>query len=117
MPINENDSAVVNPIKRLAWGSIIAGFLIAYNITPFKTSVITMALPLKLAALVVSVIGLLMAVEMAFLTTQQVTVTPKLAPHRFSNMLGFFPVVVHRVFSKFFLTGGYIIASQTIDLA
>nr|YP_008593189.1 NADH dehydrogenase subunit 5 [Johnius belangerii]AGU46544.1 NADH dehydrogenase subunit 5 [Johnius belangerii]QBI38018.1 NADH dehydrogenase subunit 5 [Johnius sp. n. BL-2019] len=117
VPINENNPAVVNPIKRLAWGSIIAGFLIAFSITPFKVPVMTMPSSLKLAALAVSVIGLLVALEVASLTTKQIMVTSKLTPHRFSNMLGFFPTVVHRAFSKLFLTAGHTIASQTIDLA
>nr|ATL15934.1 NADH dehydrogenase subunit 5 [Johnius trewavasae] len=116
-PINENNPAVINPIKRLAWGSIIAGFFIAYSIIPFKTPVMTMPVSLKLAALAVSIVGLLMALELASLTTQQVMVTPKLVPHRFSNMLGFYPTVIHRAFSKLFLTMGHTIASQTIDLA
>nr|QBI38030.1 NADH dehydrogenase subunit 5 [Johnius belangerii] len=117
VPINENNPAIVNPIKRLAWGSIIAGFFIAFSITPFKIPVMTMPFLLKLAALIVSVIGLLMALEMASLTVHQVVITPKLLPHRFSNMLGFFPIVVHRAFTKFFLKVGHMVASQTIDLA
>nr|YP_007890852.1 NADH dehydrogenase subunit 5 [Johnius grypotus]AGH27494.1 NADH dehydrogenase subunit 5 [Johnius grypotus] len=117
VPINENNPAVVNPIKRLAWGSVVAGFFIAYSILPFKIPVMTMPFSLKLAALAVSVVGLLVALELASLTTEQFVITPKLTPHRFSNMLGFFPTVIHRTFSKFFLLVGHTIASQTIDLA
>lgn len=77
----------------------------------------TIPFSLKLAALAVSVVGLLVALELASLTTEQFVITPKLTPHRFSNMLGFFPTVIHRTFSKFFLLVGHTIASQTIDLA
>nr|WNH17522.1 NADH dehydrogenase subunit 5 [Orthopristis chrysoptera] len=115
-PINENNPAVINPIKRLAWGSIIAGLLITSNILPLKTPVMTMATPLKLAALAVTIIGLLLALELASLTNKQFKPTPQLVPHHFSNMLGFFPMVIHRFLPKLNLVLGQAIASQTIDL-
>uniref|UniRef100_UPI0030FE4870 NADH dehydrogenase subunit 5 n=1 Tax=Sphyraena guachancho TaxID=399148 RepID=UPI0030FE4870 len=114
-PINENNQAVTNPIKRLAWGSIIAGLLITSNLTPLKTPVMTMPLLLKLAALAVTIIGLLVALELASLTNKQFKPTPTLATHHFSNMLGFFPAIVHRFTPKLSLILGQSIASQMID--
>nr|UER93368.1 NADH dehydrogenase subunit 5 [Anisotremus scapularis] len=115
-PINENNPAVINPIKRLAWGSIIAGLLITSNILPLKTPVMTMPPLLKLAALAVTIAGLLLALELASLTNKQFKPTPQLAPHHFSNMLGFFPMIIHRLLPKLNLALGQAIASQTIDL-
>nr|YP_010379889.1 NADH dehydrogenase subunit 5 [Canthigaster amboinensis]UDF87685.1 NADH dehydrogenase subunit 5 [Canthigaster amboinensis] len=115
-PINENNPAVINPIKRLAWGSIVAGLLITTNILPVKTPVMSMPPLLKLAALIVTLMGLLIALELASLTTKQTKTTPHLSPHHFSNMLGFFPSVFHRLSPKANLTLGQTIASQTIDL-
>nr|YP_004347454.1 NADH dehydrogenase subunit 5 [Arothron hispidus]BAK09961.1 NADH dehydrogenase subunit 5 [Arothron hispidus]BBJ35579.1 NADH dehydrogenase subunit 5 [Arothron hispidus] len=115
-PINENNPAVINPIKRLAWGSIIAGLLITANILPMKTPVMSMPPLLKLAALIVTLLGLLIALELASLTSKQIKMMPHLAPHHFSNMLGFFPSVFHRLSPKINLTLGQTIASQTIDL-
>nr|YP_004347740.1 NADH dehydrogenase subunit 5 [Tetraodon biocellatus]BAK09844.1 NADH dehydrogenase subunit 5 [Tetraodon biocellatus] len=115
-PINENNPAVINPIKRLAWGSILAGLLITANILPMKTPVMSMPPLLKLAALAVTLLGLLTALELASLTTKQVKTTPHLLPHHFSNMLGFFPSILHRLSPKMNLILGQTIASQTIDL-
>lgn len=114
-PINENNPAVINPIKRLAWGSIIAGFLITSTIIPLKTPIITIPPLLKLAALIVSVLGLLIALELASLTAKQYHPTPRLTPHHFSNILGFFPSIIHRLTPKFGLTLGQAIASQILD--
>nr|WMI35440.1 NADH dehydrogenase subunit 5 [Monacanthus ciliatus] len=114
-PINENNPAVINPIKRLAWGSIVAGLLITSNILPLKTPVMTMPPALKLAALAVTALGLLLALEMASLTSKQFKQTPSLTAHHFSNMLGFFPATIHRITPEINLTLGQMIASQTVD--
>nr|UEC47088.1 NADH dehydrogenase subunit 5 [Salvelinus alpinus] len=114
-PINENNPSVINPIKRLAWGSIIAGLLITSNFLPSKTPVMTMPLSLKLAALLVTISGLLIALELASLTGKQFKTTPNLVTLNFSNMLGFFPAVVHRLAPKLNLTLGQTIASQMVD--
>nr|YP_001491523.1 NADH dehydrogenase subunit 5 [Zebrasoma flavescens]YP_010277252.1 NADH dehydrogenase subunit 5 [Zebrasoma scopas]UHY41293.1 NADH dehydrogenase subunit 5 [Zebrasoma scopas]BAF80438.1 NADH dehydrogenase subunit 5 [Zebrasoma flavescens] len=114
-PINENNSAVINPIKRLVWGSIIAGLLITSNMLPLKTPVMSMPPLLKLGALTVSILGLLLALDLASLTTKQFKTTPRLISHHFSNMLGFFPAIVHRLTPKLNLSLGQMIASQMID--
>nr|WNH24145.1 NADH dehydrogenase subunit 5 [Chaenophryne longiceps] len=114
-PINENNPAVINPIKRLAWGSILAGLLITSNITPMKTPIMSMPPLLKLAALFVTILGLLTALELASLTNKQFNTTPKLASHHFSNMLGFFPTITHRLTPKLSLLLGQTIATQMID--
>nr|YP_008757856.1 NADH dehydrogenase subunit 5 [Rhinogobius similis]AGQ46273.1 NADH dehydrogenase subunit 5 [Rhinogobius similis] len=114
-PINENNPAVINPIKRLAWGSILAGLLITSNIILPKTPVMTMHPLLKLSALLVTITGLLLALELASLTSKQFRPTPKLTPHHFSNMLGFFPAIIHRLPPKINLFLGQFIAAQMID--
>nr|BDA81412.1 NADH dehydrogenase subunit 5 [Rhinogobius brunneus]BDA81425.1 NADH dehydrogenase subunit 5 [Rhinogobius brunneus] len=114
-PINENDKAVINPIKRLAWGSIIAGLLITSNIVLPKTPVMTMPPLLKLSALLVTITGLLLALELASLTSKQFNPVPKTGPHHFSNMLGFFPAIMHRLPPKVNLFLGQYIAAQMVD--
>nr|YP_009266334.1 NADH dehydrogenase subunit 5 [Amphiprion akallopisos]BAV14409.1 NADH dehydrogenase subunit 5 [Amphiprion akallopisos] len=114
-PINENNPTVINPIKRLAWGSIIAGLLITSNMLPMKTPVMSMPPILKLAALIVTILGVLIAIELASLTNKQFKITPNLATHHFSNMLGFFPAIIHRLSPKLNLILGQTIAAQTVD--
>nr|BCG68092.1 NADH dehydrogenase subunit 5 [Lentipes kijimuna]BCG68222.1 NADH dehydrogenase subunit 5 [Lentipes palawanirufus] len=114
-PINENDPHVINPIKRLAWGSILAGLVITSNIILPKTPIMTMHPSLKLAALIVTIIGLLTALELASLTAKQFTPHPALPLHHFSNMLGFFPAIIHRLPPKMNLLLGQYIASQMVD--
>nr|BBH37405.1 NADH dehydrogenase subunit 5 [Bostrychus sinensis] len=114
-PINENNPSVINPIKRLAWGSIIAGLLLTSNLLPPKTPIMTMPPLLKLAALLVTVIGLMTALELAQLTSKQFKPTPNLQFHHFSNMLGFFPAIIHRLPPKMNLLLGQHIASQMVD--
>nr|YP_009311798.1 NADH dehydrogenase subunit 5 [Hypselobarbus jerdoni]BAV70870.1 NADH dehydrogenase subunit 5 [Hypselobarbus jerdoni] len=111
-PINENDPMVINSIKRLAWGSIIAGFMITHNFLPMKTPIMTMPTTLKMAALAVTILGLLTAMELTNMTSKQVKITPMTLPHHFSNMLGFFPATTHRLLPKLKLTMGQSAATQ-----
>nr|BBH37120.1 NADH dehydrogenase subunit 5 [Eviota ocellifer] len=114
-PINENSQAVINPIKRLAWGTIVAGLVITSNITLPKTLTMTMPPLLKLMALLVTLLGLLTALELAQLTNKQFKTTPVVTFHHFSNMLGFFPTIIHRLPPKLNLTLGQLVATQMVD--
>nr|QUS64036.1 NADH dehydrogenase subunit 5 [Neosalanx taihuensis] len=114
-PIDENSPSVINPIKRLALGSIFAGLIITSNFLPSKTPVMTMPPVLKLSALIVTVVGLLTALELASLTSKQFKTTPALTPHNFSNMLGFFPAAIHRSVPYLSLSLGQTIANQMLD--
>nr|YP_006303454.1 NADH dehydrogenase subunit 5 [Pseudomyxus capensis]AEK53129.1 NADH dehydrogenase subunit 5 [Pseudomyxus capensis] len=114
-PINENEPTLINPLKRLAFGSIVAGFLITTTIAPLKTPIMTMPPLLKLTALIVTTLGLLIAFQLASHTTKQDKITPNLPPHHFSVMMSFFPAIFHRTLSKISLIWSQTIASQIID--
>nr|YP_003345070.1 NADH dehydrogenase subunit 5 [Coloconger cadenati]BAI53441.1 NADH dehydrogenase subunit 5 [Coloconger cadenati] len=114
-PINENNPTVLNPIKRLAWGSIIAGLIITSNFLPTKTPILTMPLALKLSALLVTIMGLTIAMDLANLTSKQLKTNPNIPMHNFSNMLAYFPTIIHRAVPKLGLTLGQTAATQLVD--
>lgn len=60
-PINEDVPAVISSLKRLAWGSIVAGLVVAASITFPKTPVITMPFTVKIVAVLITLLGLYLA--------------------------------------------------------
>nr|ADG95189.1 NADH dehydrogenase subunit 5 [Polypterus bichir lapradei] len=114
-PVNENNPLIINPIKRLAWGSIIAGLILCQYILPNKTQTLTMPPMLKLTALIVTILGLLTALELASMTNKQTKINPTKSTHNFSNMLGFYPHIIHRLMSKIPLTLGQTSSTQMSD--
>nr|YP_009442583.1 NADH dehydrogenase subunit 5 [Myotis dominicensis]ATO90263.1 NADH dehydrogenase subunit 5 [Myotis dominicensis] len=94
--INENNPLLVNPITRLLIGSIFAGFFISNNITPSTVPQMTMPLYLKLTALLVTLIGFAMALELNYMTQNLKHKHPS-TMFKFSTMLGYFPLTMHRL--------------------
>nr|YP_008144508.1 NADH dehydrogenase subunit 5 [Pareuchiloglanis gracilicaudata]AFH37600.1 NADH dehydrogenase subunit 5 [Pareuchiloglanis gracilicaudata]AJQ21357.1 NADH dehydrogenase subunit 5 [Bagarius yarrelli] len=105
-PINENNKTMTAPIERLAWGSIISGLIITSNFLPLKTPTMTMTPQMKLAALIVTIMGVIIALTLANAASKQTKITPTLTLHNFSNMLGFYPNIIHRAMPKLALTLG-----------
>nr|QDX10369.1 NADH dehydrogenase subunit 5 [Phylloscopus affinis] len=115
-PMNENNPAVTSPITRLALGSITAGLLITSYIPPTKTPPMTMPLSIKITALLVTALGIALALEMSKLT--QTLILTKQNPYRnFSISLGYFNPLMHRFNTKTLLAGGQNIASHLVDLS
>nr|YP_004733078.1 NADH dehydrogenase subunit 5 [Triturus dobrogicus]ADV35470.1 NADH dehydrogenase subunit 5 [Triturus dobrogicus] len=109
-PTNENNHLLINPITRLAWGSIIAGMLIISCTLPMKTQVLTMPTTLKLMALLVTILGLLMAIDISNFSSKH-----KTNAHTFTNMLAFFPIIFHRLSPKAKLNFGQNISTHITD--
>nr|WNH20578.1 NADH dehydrogenase subunit 5 [Echinorhinus cookei] len=114
-PINENNPLITSPIKRLAYGSILTGLIITSNLPPSKTQIMTMNPLLKLLALLVTIAGLLLALELANLTNTQLKIAPAPPAHHFSNMLGYFPQIIHRLTPKINLSWAQHISTHLID--
>nr|NP_659221.1 NADH dehydrogenase subunit 5 [Ranodon sibiricus]CAD12082.1 NADH dehydrogenase subunit 5 [Ranodon sibiricus] len=111
-PINENNNLIINPIKRLAWGSMISGFFIIFNM-PMKTQILTMPMIMKMSALMVSLLGLLMAIDMMNITSKNIMKTNVFS---FFNLLAFFPMLIHRMIPKTHLLFGQNIATHITDM-
>nr|WCO11129.1 NADH dehydrogenase subunit 5 [Phylloscopus collybita] len=115
-PMNENNPAVTSPITRLALGSITAGLLITSYIPPTKTPPMTMPLSIKITALVVTALGIALALEMSKLT-QTLILTKQNSYRNFSISLGYFNPLMHRLSTKPLLAGGQNVASHLMDLS
>nr|AKR07208.1 NADH dehydrogenase subunit 5 [Symphurus orientalis] len=115
-PMNENNPAAVNPLIRLALGTILAGYLLISHITPCKTPLLTMPAHMKLVALLVTLTGLIVAAELTKFSALQFKPAPYKLPHLFTNMLGFFPLTTHNAAPKLKLMASRYIATLMIDL-
>nr|QNN84740.1 NADH dehydrogenase subunit 5 [Rhynochetos jubatus] len=115
-PVNENDPLIINPITRLALGSIMAGLLISTYITPIKTNPTTMPTITKIAALTITILGILLALELSNMANTM-TSPKQNTPQNFSVALGYFNPLMHRLNPTKLLFNGQKIASHLIDLA
>nr|APY18121.1 NADH dehydrogenase subunit 5 [Ardea intermedia] len=116
LPMNENNPTIINPITRLALGSIMAGLLITSYITPTKTPPMTMPTSTKTAAIILTILGIILALELSNMTH---TLTQPKQNHllNFSTTLGYFNPLMHRLNSTNLLSSGQNIASHLIDLS
>nr|QLD22460.1 NADH dehydrogenase subunit 5 [Microsciurus flaviventer] len=112
--INENNPQLVNSIKRLLIGSIFAGFLLSHNIPPMSTPLLTMPLYLKTTALFITIMGFIIAMEL-----NQLTINLKLNYYsytpKFSTLLGYFPITMHRLYPYSDLLFSQKLASILLD--
>nr|YP_010500225.1 NADH dehydrogenase subunit 5 [Leptonycteris nivalis]UWV91752.1 NADH dehydrogenase subunit 5 [Leptonycteris nivalis] len=113
--INENNPLLLNAIKRLLIGSIFAGFLISNNIPPMTVPPMTMPPYLKLMALAVTLAGFILALELNTMTLSLKFNTPS-NMFKFSNLLGYFPTIMHRASPTMSLSASQKSASSLLDL-
>nr|YP_009911328.1 NADH dehydrogenase subunit 5 [Parasciurus arizonensis]QLD21784.1 NADH dehydrogenase subunit 5 [Parasciurus arizonensis] len=112
--INENNPQLMNSMKRLLIGSIFAGFLLSYNIPPMNIPLLTMPLYLKITALIITIMGFIIAMEL-----NQLTINLKLSYYshtpKFSTLLGYFPTTIHRLYPYLNLLTSQKLASTLLD--
>nr|ANG44693.1 NADH dehydrogenase subunit 5 [Ursus thibetanus] len=112
--INENNPLLVNSIKRLLLGSIFAGYLISHNITPTTIPQMTMPYYLKTTALAVTMLGFILALELNT-TMQSLKFNYPQNVFKFSNQLGYFPIIIHRFLPTMSLSMSQKMASMLLD--
>ena len=105
----------MNSIKHLIIGSLFAGFIISNNIPPTTVPQITIPCYLKMIALAVTVLGFILALEMSNITQNLKFNYPSNA-FEFSNILGYFPTIIHRLTPYINLTISQKSASSLLDL-
>nr|AII99260.1 NADH dehydrogenase subunit 5 [Indri indri] len=113
--INENNPLLMNSIKRLAFGSILAGFFLSNITLPMNNPQMTMPTYLKMTALAVTITGFILAMELNLLTNSLKFKLPS-QMFKFSEMLGFFPMTMHRLMPSLNLTMSQKTASLLLDL-
>nr|AGN71469.1 NADH dehydrogenase subunit 5 [Pleurodema thaul] len=110
--MNENNPTIINPIKRLAVGSVIAGLLINQIILPSSPMTLTMPMYLKITALMVSVLGFIIALDLAHISW---TKSPLHSNFSKSINTAFYPMLVHRLMPAMTLNYSLQTASHLID--
>jgi len=113
--INENNPLLINSIKRLLIGSLFAGFIISNNIPPTTVPQITIPHYLKIIALTVIILGFILALEISNITQTLKFHHPSNA-FKFSNLLGYFPTIIHRLTPYINLTMSQKSAFSLLDL-
>nr|YP_007626027.1 NADH dehydrogenase subunit 5 [Hexaprotodon liberiensis]AEP21205.1 NADH dehydrogenase subunit 5 [Hexaprotodon liberiensis] len=115
-PINENNPLLFNSLKRLLAGSIFAGFILSHNLPPTTTPLMTMPSYLKMTALAVTMLGFTLAFEIT-LNTQNLKFKYPTNNFKFSTLLGYFPIIMHRLPPYLSLTASQKLASSLLDSA
>nr|YP_009117096.1 NADH dehydrogenase subunit 5 [Pelotretis flavilatus]AGI78921.1 NADH dehydrogenase subunit 5 [Pelotretis flavilatus] len=114
-PINENVEDAMTPLYRLGRWSVYAGTVMAPAMINPQVQVMTMHPSLKMMALIITILGLILGAGVTMYAEKRMDPSPTLFYHHFSNMLGFFPNLMHRIAPKFMLTLAQTVANQMID--
>nr|YP_010960389.1 NADH dehydrogenase subunit 5 [Laemonema goodebeanorum]WNH37753.1 NADH dehydrogenase subunit 5 [Laemonema goodebeanorum] len=109
--VNEKESRIYHPLKRLALGSVFMGMTIAATSIWSIHPVMTLPTHIKIMALVLTVVSLLIALALS-LAAKNLVFPPKRAFHRFSNTLGYIPITIHRDIPHLSLKYGLDAADQ-----
>nr|QTA72665.1 NADH dehydrogenase subunit 5 [Acanthodactylus aureus] len=113
--MNETPPTLTNPLIRLAIGSLLTGLLLMFTLLPSKPITMTMPPTMKLLALIIALLGALLAHQVAKKTTW--LMNPKRSNHHpFSNQLGFYNSTLHRSTPKTSLATGQNMALHINDL-
>nr|YP_002791195.1 NADH dehydrogenase subunit 5 [Blanus cinereus]ABZ79350.1 NADH dehydrogenase subunit 5 [Blanus cinereus] len=114
--MTETSTTQINPIIRLASGTMISGtLLIALNIST-KPQIHTMPMTAKLLAIMVTGLALIITLQLVALTNTQ-RHPKKTMSMQFSTQLAFFNPLTHRTTTKITLTSSQTLATHLNDQA
>nr|YP_009233485.1 NADH dehydrogenase subunit 5 [Kaloula rugifera]AMB49012.1 NADH dehydrogenase subunit 5 [Kaloula rugifera] len=111
--INENNPLILNPLKRLALGSIIAGLIIFQLIFPNNPMTHTMPTLMKLSALMVSILAFIIAIDLAKLSWSTTLPTSHAKSKLFDT--SFYMNILHRLLPSYALNSGLRVAFHLFD--
>nr|AVP25668.1 NADH dehydrogenase subunit 5 [Oreophryne sp. TNHC-GDC 18615] len=111
--INENNHMITNPLKRLAIGSITAGFLMFQTIIPINPMTHTMPTTTKLTALLVTFLAFFLALDLAKLSWS--SHPPTLSTPLKHLDTAHLTLTLHRLLPTIFLNFGLRITSTILD--
>nr|UBD07192.1 NADH dehydrogenase subunit 5 [Otophryne robusta] len=111
--MNENNPHITKPLKRLAIGSIITGFFLYQFILPNNPMTHTMPPSMKLAAVTITILAFLAAIDLAKLSWSSLPPTT----HTISKVLDttFYMTTLHRLLPLSTLSTGLQIATHLLD--
>nr|YP_009106950.1 NADH dehydrogenase subunit 5 [Ichthyomyzon unicuspis]AIT96685.1 NADH dehydrogenase subunit 5 [Ichthyomyzon unicuspis] len=101
---------IKNPLKRLAWGSLISGLILTTTIPPMKPQIFTMPIHIKTAALIMFMVSLIISIE---LTNKKINQTV----FSFFTQLAFYPHILHRLMSHLSFISSQKLMTQIMDLS
>nr|AGN71227.1 NADH dehydrogenase subunit 5 [Hemisus marmoratus] len=93
--INENNLLIINPLKRLAIGSIISGLFIINFMIPPSPIIMTMPLYSKMAAVIITILAFLVATDLANLAWS--SSPPSMHSNSKTLDTAFFTSLLHRL--------------------
>nr|QMQ99292.1 NADH dehydrogenase subunit 5 [Aplastodiscus arildae] len=109
---NENSPLIINPLKRLALGSVITGLLLNQIILPNSPLIMTMPMHLKTTALIISLLGFVIALDLANVSW---TKTPLQTNFSKEINTSFYPSMAHRLIPSSMLNFSLKTSSHLID--
>nr|BAD93664.1 NADH dehydrogenase subunit 5 [Branchiostoma lanceolatum]BAH86220.1 NADH dehydrogenase subunit 5 [Branchiostoma lanceolatum]BAH86233.1 NADH dehydrogenase subunit 5 [Branchiostoma lanceolatum]BAH86259.1 NADH dehydrogenase subunit 5 [Branchiostoma lanceolatum]BAH86285.1 NADH dehydrogenase subunit 5 [Branchiostoma lanceolatum] len=113
-PMNEDYKNLVGPLQRLCYGSIVAGVVFISFLVPLQISTLSLPSSLKLAAVLVTAIGSLVAWDMVKLLHQGED-TGDVAYLSFEAQVGFYSLIVHKLMPKAWFSLGETYQMQVMD--
>nr|BAP90267.1 NADH dehydrogenase subunit 5 [Tropiocolotes tripolitanus] len=111
---NEDNTHQIWPILRLAIGSIAAGLVLTNIMLPTKPQIMTMPTTTKLLALLVTITGLICALDIMQRASFMTPHSPRLL-HTATTQLGFFNTMLHRTVPTNTMTTAQLHALQLND--